>query len=145
MCYLINTRFASGAAEGTVSAFFYAARLYEPLTTTLVYSVSIVLFPKFSQQFEEMEHTQYRQYVVHVLKNTLLLVLPMAALADESTLYVKKVENLPEDFIFGMDASCVPSLVTLACNSSHVSLLHPIKPPRKKGSGGASHTSHTTI
>lgn len=26
------------------------------------------------------------------------------------TLYVKKVENLPDDFIFGMDASCVPSL-----------------------------------
>ena len=26
------------------------------------------------------------------------------------TLYVKKVENLPEDFILGMDASCVPSL-----------------------------------
>ena len=40
----------------------------------------------------------------------LLLVLPMVALADESTLYVKKVENLPEDFIFGMDASCVPAL-----------------------------------
>ena len=33
-----------------------------------------------------------------------------AALAEESTLYVKKVENLPEDFIFGMDASCVPAL-----------------------------------
>ena len=28
----------------------------------------------------------------------------------ESTLYVKKVENLPEDFIFGMDASCVIAL-----------------------------------
>ena len=40
----------------------------------------------------------------------LLLVLPMAALADESTLYVNKVENLPEDFILGMDASCVPAL-----------------------------------
>ena len=40
----------------------------------------------------------------------LLLVLPMAALAEESSLYVKKVENLPEDFIFGMDASCVPAL-----------------------------------
>ena len=28
----------------------------------------------------------------------------------ESTLYVKKVDNLPEDFIFGMDASCVIAL-----------------------------------
>ena len=80
LCYLINTRFAASAAEGTVSAFFYADRLYEPLTTTLIYSVSIVLFPKFSQQYEQMEAGQYRQYVVHVLKNTLLLVLPISLL-----------------------------------------------------------------
>ncbi len=33
-----------------------------------------------------------------------------AALAQESSLYVKKVENLPEDFIFGMDASSVIAL-----------------------------------
>ena len=26
------------------------------------------------------------------------------------SLYVRKIENIPEDFIFGMDASCVPSL-----------------------------------
>ena len=26
------------------------------------------------------------------------------------TLYVNKVDNLPKDFILGMDASCVPSL-----------------------------------
>ena len=30
-------------------------------------------------------------------------------LSSES-LYVNKVENLPDGFIFGMDASCVPSL-----------------------------------
>ena len=29
---------------------------------------------------------------------------------EGSDLYVKKVENLPDDFIFGMDASCVPAL-----------------------------------
>ncbi len=29
---------------------------------------------------------------------------------DSDFLYVKKVENMPEDFILGMDASCVPSL-----------------------------------
>ncbi len=38
-----------------------------------------------------------------------LLMLPCAH-AEESSLYVKPVENLPEDFIFGMDASCVPAL-----------------------------------
>ena len=36
----------------------------------------------------------------------LLLLLPLAASA-ESGLYVKKVDNLPEDFIFGMDISSV--------------------------------------
>ena len=29
---------------------------------------------------------------------------------SDSSLYVSKVENLPEDFIMGMDASCVPAL-----------------------------------
>ena len=71
---------AASAAEGTISAFFYADKLYEPLTTTLIYSVSIVLFPRFSQQYEQMEASDYRQYVVHVLKNTLLLVLPISLL-----------------------------------------------------------------
>jgi len=32
------------------------------------------------------------------------------ASVKSDSLYVKKVENLPEDFILGMDASCVPSL-----------------------------------
>ena len=36
-----------------------------------------------------------------------LFLLPLSASAEESSLYVKKVENLPEDFIFGMDVSSV--------------------------------------
>ena len=40
----------------------------------------------------------------------LLLSISFAAAEGESALYVKKVENLPEDFIFGMDASCVIAL-----------------------------------
>ena len=34
----------------------------------------------------------------------------MEKTVTSDTLYVKKVENLPEDFIMGMDASCVPAL-----------------------------------
>ena len=53
----------------------------------------------------------FRKCVTMALALTLLTaVCCPAALAEESTLYVKKVENLPEDFIFGMDASCVPAL-----------------------------------
>ena len=45
----------------------------------------------------------------------LILLSMNTALAQEEasaddTLYVKQVENLPDDFVFGMDASCVPSL-----------------------------------
>ena len=40
-----------------------------------------------------------------------LALLPVWGAAESGeTLYVKKVENLPEDFIFGMDASSVISL-----------------------------------
>ena len=35
---------------------------------------------------------------------------PEATRITSDKLYVKKVENLPEDFILGMDASCVPAL-----------------------------------
>ena len=36
-----------------------------------------------------------------------LFVLPAAAETVSSSLYVRKVENLPQDFIFGMDISSV--------------------------------------
>ena len=35
---------------------------------------------------------------------------PAVPMPTSDTLYVEKVENLPKDFIMGMDASCVPSL-----------------------------------
>ena len=56
-----------------------------------------------------------------LLKLQVILVLSLAATllvtscgskkpVTSDSLYVEKVENLPEDFIMGMDASCVPSL-----------------------------------
>ncbi len=80
LCYLVNSSFAARGPEGTVSAFFYACRLYEPLASTLIYSVSIVLFPKFSQQYQQMEEGEYRQNVVYMLKNTLMIALPVSLL-----------------------------------------------------------------
>ena len=53
----------------------------------------------------------HRKLLLIVLLITLAAAaLVPAATAEESALYVKKVENLPEDFIFGMDASCVIAL-----------------------------------
>ncbi len=47
-----------------------------------------------------------RMVTVMMLALALMLML-LPARAEDSTLYVKKVENLPEDFIFGMDISSV--------------------------------------
>ena len=59
-----------------------------------------------------------KRWIAYLLGATLLLSacgpkeLPETGDAGVSsdTLYVEKVENLPEDFIMGMDASCVPAL-----------------------------------
>ena len=61
-----------------------------------------------------------KKIIIAVMAIALVALLPSCAFfSDEKgnenviksdTLYVKKVENLPDDFIFGMDASCVPSL-----------------------------------
>ena len=48
-----------------------------------------------------------RILVIALIILTLLPAVPLRAGAEESSLYVKKVENLPEDFIFGMDVSSV--------------------------------------
>lgn len=80
LCYLINAHFATVAPTGTVTSYFYADRLYEPLATALIYSVSIVLFPSFSQKYTQMERREYRQYVVYILKNALLFLLPVSLL-----------------------------------------------------------------
>lgn len=81
LCYLINLHFAAAAgAEGTAASFFYAENLYLPLATTLIYGVSIVLFPQFSQEYARLGEKAYRQTVAGMLGNLLLLVLPLALL-----------------------------------------------------------------
>ncbi len=52
----------------------------------------------------------FRKTISLALALTMLACCCPVARAEESSLYVKKVDNLPEDFIFGMDASCVPAL-----------------------------------
>ena len=62
-----------------VSAFYYADKLFTPLTTTLVYSISTVLFPQFSEKFTQQDRPAYLRYIWNMLRGTLLLILPMSA------------------------------------------------------------------
>ena len=61
-----------------VSSFYYADKLFTPLTTTLIYSISTVLFPQFSQEYASHDPSSYRRYIWSVLRSTLLLILPMS-------------------------------------------------------------------
>lgn len=80
LCYLLNTRFAAGMADGTASAYYYADKIFEPLATILIYSVGIVMFPKFNQKYEQLSQTEYCAYVSTVTKNSLLFLLPVSLL-----------------------------------------------------------------
>ena len=80
LCYLLNTRFAAGLVDGTASAYYYADKIYEPLATILIYSIGIVMFPKFSQKYEQMAQTEYCSYVSTVIKNSLLFLMPVSLL-----------------------------------------------------------------
>lgn len=80
LCYLLNTRFAAGMADGTASAYYYADKIFEPLATVLIYSIGIVMFPKFNQKYEQLTQPEYCSYVSVVIKNSLLFLMPVSLL-----------------------------------------------------------------
>ncbi len=79
-CYLQDSGMTMQLSGGPVSAFYYADKLFTPLTTTLVYSISTVLFPKFSEKYTEGAGEAYLRYIWKVLRSTLLLILPISAI-----------------------------------------------------------------
>lgn len=78
-CYLQDSSMTAQLPGSPSSAFYYADKLFTPLTTTLIYSISTVLFPKFSEEYAARTQTEYRQYIWDVLRGTLLLILPVSA------------------------------------------------------------------
>ncbi len=78
-CYLQDSSMTAQLSGSPVSAFYYADKLFTPLTTTLIYSISTVLFPQFSEKFIQRDRPAYLRYIWNVLRGTLLLMLPMSA------------------------------------------------------------------
>ena len=77
-CYLQDSGMTVQLTGSPVSAFYYADKLFTPLTTTLIYSISTVLFPKFSQEYASTDRASYLRYIWNVLRSTLLLILPVS-------------------------------------------------------------------
>ncbi len=79
-CYLIDAARAAGLGEGTTSAFYYADKLFTPLTTTFIYSISAVMFPKLNREYTKTNKNDYLSYVWNMTSNTLVIVFPICAL-----------------------------------------------------------------
>lgn len=78
-CYLMDTGMAAPMGEGVTSAFYYADKLFTPVTTTLIYSIGAVMFPRWSEKYTAMSDGAYRAYVGGVVEGTVLLLLPVSA------------------------------------------------------------------
>ena len=79
-CYLIDTSTASAFDSGAVSSFYYADKLFTPLTTTVLYSISAVMFPRFNREFTKDDTVSYLSYIWNVTENTLLFIFPVCAM-----------------------------------------------------------------
>lgn len=89
-CYLADANAVSALGDGAVSGVYYADKLFTPVSTTLIYSISVVLFPKFNEEFTRSDDGRYKRYVGSTLGNTLFVILPFSVLfAAFSTPIVK--------------------------------------------------------
>ena len=79
-CYLLDASRCSGMGQGMTSAFYYADKIFTPLTTTFIYSISAVMFPKFNKQYTRSGETEYKKYVWSITSSTLVIVFPVCAL-----------------------------------------------------------------
>ena len=79
-CYLIDTSTATSFNDSAVSAFYYADKLFTPLTTSVLYSISAVMFPRFNREFTKDDTRGYLGYIWNVTENTLLFIFPVCAM-----------------------------------------------------------------
>lgn len=79
-CYLSDASQAASMGDGVTSAFYYADKIFTPLTTTFIYSISAVMFPKFNRQYAREGQSEYKKYVWEITSDTLVVVLPVSAL-----------------------------------------------------------------
>ncbi len=79
-CYLIDTSRAASFDGGAVSAFYYADKLFTPLITTVLYSISAVMFPRFNREVTNTDGKGYLGYIWNVTESTLLFILPVCAM-----------------------------------------------------------------
>ena len=112
LCYLIDTRQCAYLGSGVTSAFYYADKLFTPVTTTLIYSIGAVMFPKWSEKYAKMQDGEYRTYVGGVVENTLVMLLPLSVIF--SVFGIPIVRVLFEGGSFDLSSSNITGVI-FAC------------------------------
>ena len=79
-CYLADSAAVSAFEDGAVSAVYYADKLFTPISTVMIYSISVVLFPKYNQEFARGSEQAYKQYVSRTVENTLFVIFPFSVM-----------------------------------------------------------------
>ena len=80
LCYLTDSQTVTDFGGGSVSAVYYADKLFTPVSTTLIYSISAVLFPKYNQEYASADELEYKRYVGRSVENTLFVLLPLSVM-----------------------------------------------------------------
>lgn len=79
-CYLLDAASAEKLGAGATSAFYYADKLFTPLATTFIYSISAVMFPKLSREYTKNDGGAYKKYVWDITSSTLVVLMPLGAM-----------------------------------------------------------------
>ena len=85
ICYLSDTAAAKTLGEGNPTAFYYADKLFSPLTSTLIYSISTVMFPKFNLEYNRASSDEYKNYVKNIVEKTVMVMLPLSVVFSAVT------------------------------------------------------------
>ena len=79
-CYLADSATVTRFGEGAASAVYFADKLFTPVATTLIYSISVVLFPKYNHEYARSGEDEYKRYVGQTVEHTLFVILPFSAM-----------------------------------------------------------------
>lgn len=128
-CYLADSATVTRFGEGAASAVYYADKLFTPVATTLIYSISVVLFPKYNHEYARSGEAEYKSYVGLTVENTLFVILPFSAMfcvfavpvihvlyesGNFSEISTRMTSNVFAMYSLGMAGFCVLDLINKA-------------------------------
>ena len=137
LCYLADSNTVSAFGSGAVSALYYADKLFTPVATTLIYSISVVLFPKYNLTYSQVNAQEYKRYVGGTVENTLFVILPFSALfsafavpiihvlfesGNFNTVSTQMTSSVFAMYALGMAGFCVLDLINKAYYTMHKTL-----------------------